>query len=77
MSPAMQTTPAGCIPIEGSPAIGAQLAASAVAITAVNVRTPARVRAMVQELQEAVLTLTADNNRLLGLLASQVRPFMA
>ena len=77
MSPAMQTTPAGCIPNEGSPAIGAQLAASAVAITAVNVRMPARVRGMVQELQEAVLTLTADNNRLLGLLASQVRPFMA
>ena len=77
MSPAMQTTPAGCIPNGGSPAVGAQLAASAVAITAVDVQTPARVRGMVQELQEAVLTLTADNNRLLGLLASQVRPVMA
>ena len=32
---------------------------------------------MVVELQEAVLTLTADNDRLLGLLASQVRPLMA
>ena len=74
MSPAMQTTPAGCIPIEGSPDIGDQLAASDGVITAVDVQTPTRVRAMVQELQEAVLTLTVDNDRLLGLLTAQVRP---
>ena len=75
-SQAMLGVPADGLPIEALPAIGAQLAASGVAITAVEVRTPARVRAIVQELQEAVLTLTADNNRLLGLLTSQVRPGM-
>ena len=77
MSQATVATPADDLPTEASPAIGAQLAASGVAITAVDVRTPGRVQAMVQELQEAVLTLTADNDRLLGLLTSQVGPFMA
>ena len=77
MSQAVLATPADGSPTEAPPAIGAQLAASGVAITAVDVRTPARMRAMVEELQEAVLTLTADNDRLLGLLTSQVRLFMA
>ena len=77
MSQAILAIPADDLQTEASPAMGPQLAASGVAITAVDVQTPARVSAMVQELQEAVLTLTADNDRLLGLLASQVRSFMA
>ena len=77
MSQAILAIPADDLQTEASPAMGPQLAASGVAITAVDVQTPARVSAMVQELQEAVLTLTADNDRLLGLLASQVRSIMA
>ena len=73
----MLSTPADGLSSEALPAIGAQPAASGGAMTVVDVWTPGMVRAMVHEPVEAVLTLMADNNRVLRLLTSQMRPFMA